>query len=314
MNLYNRFCFFFLLIVSAVFKTTAGNIEKEYKTDPATGVKYLFFKQDKKGKKPVMGDIAYIRIMYTNEKDSLLFNSHMDGRPDSMSTLSLNLKSVFNGSLEQGITLMATGDSASFLISADSVYLKLFKQKTLPPYIKQGSNLKFYIKLLKFETPDELKTRQYAMILQRRADMEKMKNAEADSIRKYLAKKNIHVKPVIIDSLYILERTGTPGRPINEGDSVEIKYTGMFLNGTIFDQSDRGDGGPGTFKIVYRHNAKLITGWLDVLETMHQGETVRILLPSSLAYGSYGAGRDIKPYTPLLFEIKVIKVSSPFEQ
>jgi FKBP-type peptidyl-prolyl cis-trans isomerase FkpA len=186
--------------------------------------------------------------------------------------------------------------------------------KALPPYIRQGSKLKFYIKLVKIETADQLQARQYALILQRRTDMEKMKNAEADSIHRYLTSKNIQVKPTAIDSLYILERTGTPGRPINEGDSVELKYTGMFLNGKIFDQSNRGDGGPGTYKIVYRHNAKLIAGWLDVLETMHQGETVRVLLPSSLAYGSYGAGKDIKPFTPLLFEIKVIKVSSPFEQ
>jgi len=289
-------------------------MDKEYKTDPATGVKYLFFKQDKKGIKPVMGDMAYVRIVYKTEKDSLLFDSHINGRPDSTSIIPLTLKSIFSGSLEQGITLMAKGDSASFLISADSVYLKLFKQKALPPYIKQGSKLKFYIKLVKIETPDQLKAREYGIILQRRADMEKMKNAEADSIRRYLTMENIQVKPTMIDSLYILERKGTPGRPINEGDSVELKYTGMFLNGKIFDQSDRGDGGPGTFKILYRHNAKLITGWLDLLETLHQGETVRVLIPSSLAYGSYGAGKDIKPFTPLLFEIKVIKVSSPFEQ
>src|SRR5581483_8543263 len=145
--------------------------------------------------------------------------------------------------------------------------------------------LKFYVKLVKIETAEQLKTREYAMILKRRSDIEQMKNAEVDSIRKYLAAKNIHVKPTIVDSFYVLERSGTPGRLIHEGDSVEVKYTGMFLNGTVFDQSDRGDGGPGTFKIVYWHNAKLIQGWLDVLETLHQGETVRILLPSSLAYG-----------------------------
>lgn len=313
MNPFKRFFILSLLLVSAVFTSTAGNKEREYKTHAGTGVKYLFFKQDKKGPKPVMGDIAYVRIVYKTSTDSILFDSH-EGHTDSTSIIPLTLTSTFKGSLEQGITLMATGDSASFLVSADSIYLKLFKLKALPAYIKPGSDLKFYVKLLRFETPGELKTREYAMILQRRADMQKMKKAEADSIRKYLKERNIQVKPTMVDSMYILERTGTPGRPINEGDSVEIKYTGMFLDGTVFDQSDRGDGGPGTIKIVYRHNAKLIKGWLDVLETMHQGETVRVLLPSSLAYGSYGAGKDIKPYTPLLFEIKVIRVSSPFEQ
>ncbi|HTA26256.1 MAG TPA: FKBP-type peptidyl-prolyl cis-trans isomerase, partial [Bacteroidia bacterium] len=71
-------------------------------------------------------------------------------------------------------------------------------------------------------------------------------------------------------------------------------------------------GSKGTFKFLYRHNAQLIKGWLEILQTMHEGEKVRFLLPSSMAYGSYGAGKAIKPYTPLLFEMEILRVSSPF--
>lgn len=300
------------LIITAL-NCVAGGVKDEYKTDPATGVKYLFLKHDKKGLKPAMGDIAFVRLAYKTENDSLLFDSHA-GHTDSTSILPLTLKSSFHGSLEQGIAMMAIGDSACFFVSADSIYLKIFKLKALPHFIKSGSNLKFYIKLVRFETQGQLKDQQYAMIEKRRADMKKMQNAEGDSIKKYLTEKNIKVKPTMVDSLYILQRSGTVGRPINEGDSVEIKYTGMFLNGTVFDQSDKGDGGKGTMKILYRHNAQLIKGWLDVLATIHEGEKIRFLLPSSLAYGSDGASKTIPPYTPLLFEIDVIKVSSPFDK
>lgn len=291
----------------------AGGVKPEYKTDPATGVKYLFYKQDKKGLKPSMGDIAFVRIVYKREDDSLLFDSRVGGHNDSTAMLPLTLKSTFHGSLEQGIAMMAVGDSASFLINADSVYLKVFKLKTLPSFIKSGSVVKFYIKLVRFETPGQLKDQQYAMIEKRRADMKKMHSSEADSIKKYLTDKNIKVKPTMLDSLYILQHTGTPGKAINEGDSVELKYTGMFLDGAVFDQSDKGDGGNGTVKILYRQNAQLIKGWIEVLQTMHQGEKVRFLLPSSMAYGPYGA-KVIKPYTPLLFEIEVVKVTSPFDK
>lgn len=297
----------------AAINCYAGSEKDDYKTDPATGVKYLFFKQDKKGAKPIMGDIAYVRLSYKREDDSLLFDSHAGGRSDSTSIVPLTLKSSFHGSLEQGIALMAVGDSASFLINADSIYLKVFKLKALPHYIKEGSDLKFYIKLVRFETQSQLKDEQYAMIEKHRADMNTMQKAESDSIKKYLKAKNISVKPTMIDSLYILQRTGNPGKPINEGDSVELKYSGIFLNGTVFDQSDKGDGGKGTVKILYRHNAQLIKGWLVVLETLHEGEKIRILLPSSLAYGSYGA-KAIKPFTPLLFEIEIVKVTSPFDK
>jgi len=308
-----KFSSLLVCTILAVVNCFAGGVKPEYKTDPATGVKYLFYKQDKKGLKPAMGDIAFIRIVFKRDDDSLLFDSRAGGHNDSTGTLPLTLKSSFHGSLEQGIAMMAVGDSAGFLINADSVYLKIFKRKTLPPFIKSGSELKFYIKLVRFETAEQLKDEQYTMIEKRRADMKKMHSAEADSIKKYLTDKNVKVRPTMVDSMYILRRTGTPGAPINEGDSVELKYTGMYLDGTVFDQSDKGDGSKGTVKILYRHNAQLIKGWLEVLETMHQGEKMRFLLPSSMAYGSSG-NKTIKPYTPLLFEIEIVKVTSPFDK
>jgi FKBP-type peptidyl-prolyl cis-trans isomerase FkpA len=303
----------FLLAIITTFTCAAGDVKNDYKTDPATGVRYLFIKQNKKGIKPAMGDIAFVRLEYKREDDSLLFNSHAGGRTDSTSEIPLTIQATFHGCLEQGIAMMSVGDSASFLINADSIYLKVFKVKTFPKFIKEGSSLKFYIKLVRFETPSQLKDDQYAMIEKRRAEDKRVQSAETDSIKKYLADKNIKVKPTMVDSLYILQRTGTIGRPINIGDSVEVKYTGMFLDGSVFDQSDRGDGSKGTFKLVYTRNAKLIRGWIEVLQTMHEGEKVRFLLPSSLAYGPAGM-KAIKPYTPLLFELEVIKVSSPFDK
>jgi FKBP-type peptidyl-prolyl cis-trans isomerase len=309
-----KFTSLVILTILAAVNCFADGVKEEYKTDPASGVKYLFFRHDKKGVKPAMGDVAFIRLVYKRADDSLLFDSRSGGRNDSTSMLPLTLKSSFRGSLEQGIAMMSVGDSASFLVSADSIYMKVFKLKELPHFIKNGSDLKFYIKLVRFETQSQLKDEQYALIEKRRTDMQKMHATESDSIKKYLTDKKINVKPIMIDSLYILQRSGAKGKSISEGDSVELKYTGMLLNGTIFDQSDKGDGGKGTIKLLYRHNAQLIKGWLEVLETMHEGEKVQFLLPSSLAYGSYGAGKNIKPYTPLLFEIEVLKVISPFDK
>lgn len=305
---------FIILLITRVPFCAAGGTKSDYKIDPATGVRYLFLKQNRNAVKPVMGDIAFVHLLYKREDDSLLFDSHIAGHPDSNGVLPLTLTSGFKGSLEQGIAMMGVADSASFLVNADSIYFKIFKLKTLPSYIKKGSYLKFYIKLVRFETPEQLKNQEYLMIEQRRTEMQTMQSREGDSIEKYLIRKNIKVKPLMVDSFYILQRSGIAGRPINEGDSVIIKYTGMLLDGTVFEQSDNGDGGKGTSTFLYRHNAKLIKGWLDVLETMHEGETMRFLLPSSLAYGSYGMGKSIKPYTPLLFEITVVKVISPFDK
>lgn len=306
---------FSLLIVSILlaFNCKAGDEKNEYKTDLATGVKYLYIKHDAQAAKPVITDIAYVRIVYKRDDDSLLFDSHA-GKTDSTSIIPLSLQKSFRGSLEDAITLMASGDSASFLISTDSIYLKAFKLKEIPPFVKAHSYLKFYIKLVRFETLNQMKDEQYALLGKHKADAKKSQAAEAASIQKYLANNDLKIKPLILDSLYILQRTGTIGKEINDGDTIEIKYTGMLLDGTIFDQSDKGDGGKGTYKFQYKHNAQLIRGWIEVLATMHEGEKVRFLLPSSVGYGPSSAGKDIKPYSTLLFEIEVVKVISPFDK
>jgi len=314
MNHFAKFFSFLALSFLLVFNCAAGDEKNDYKTDPSTGIKYLYYKHDAQGVKPVMTDIAYVRIVYKRADDSIIFDSHTPGRVDSASWIPLSLQKSFHGSLEEAITLMATGDSASFLISADSIYLKAFKLKALPPFIKAGSELKFYIKLIKFETLNKMKDEQYGLLEKHKEEAKKSQTAEAASIRKYLADNNLKIKPEILDSLYILQRTGTIGKEVNDGDTIEVKYTGMLLDGTIFDQSDKGDGGKGTYKFQYKRNAQLIRGWIEVLATMHEGEKVRFLLPSSVAYGPNSPSRDIKPFSTLLFEIEVVKVISPFDK
>lgn len=315
MNYFTRFSLLVLFTLFSVFNCSAGGApKKEYTTDAATGVKYLYIKHNKTGARPVMGNIVFVRILYKREDDSLLFDSHGGGRTDSTSTIPLNLASSFHGSIEDGITLMAAGDSASFLMSADSIYLKAFRLKVLPLFIRPGSMLKFYIKLVRFETVQQLKDEQYKLIESKRAEVKKIQNSEAPGIAKFLSDNSYRVKPIMLDSMYVLERTGTVGKPINEGDSIEVRYKGMLLDGTVFDQSDKGDGSKGTFKMQFKHNAQIIRGWIEVLATMHEGEKVKILLPSSVAYGPYAAGTAIKPYTPLLFEIEVVKVMTPFDK
>ncbi len=304
-----------IVLLSVALKSTAADGKIDYKKDPATGVRYLFFKQNSPAVKPAAGDIAFVCVTYKRDDDSLLFDSRTGGHTDSTGSFPLNLKSVFQGSLEQGIQMMSVGDSASFLINADSLYIKAFKLKALPHFIKEGSDLKFYVKLIRFATPDQLKDEQHTKVEKRFDELKKIQNSEADSIKRYLTKNNIKTKPTMVDSIYILERSGgNMIRPIEEGDSIEVKYTGMLLNGTIFDQSNKGDGGKATYKLLFKHNAQLIKGWIEVLSTMHEGEKVRFLLPSSMAYGPFGASKSIPAFTPLLFEIEVIKVISPFDK
>ncbi len=302
----------FLVILPTVFCAGQGKHVKEvkYTIDPATGVKYRFIRHDKNGQKPSIGDFATLILMYRNDKDSVVFNSRTGPtrrKDDSIGVVTIPLKKTFNGCLEQGVTLMAVGDSAEFQFVTDSLFLKTFKAKSIPPFVHAGTMLTFDVKLVKFQTEAQIKEEQQKQVAMQQAEMQKRKSDEHAVIAKYLNDNKITVKPTA-DSIYVLQDTPGAGRAVADGDSVEVRYKGMFLDGKIFDQSSA-HGGKGTFTFVYSQHAQLIQGWIKVIGAMHEGEKVTVLIPSSMGYGERGAGGLIQPFTPLLFDIEVVKLS-----
>jgi FKBP-type peptidyl-prolyl cis-trans isomerase len=129
---------------------------------------------------------------------------------------------------------------------------------------------------------------------------------EKTAIAKHIAEKHPTAKH-LEDSLYILSNTAGSGKAVGNGDNVEVRYKGMFLDGKVFDQSAN-HGGKGTFSFVYSQDVPLIQGWIKVIGNMREGEKISVLIPSWLAYGQRGAGGLIPGNTPLVFDIEVVKV------
>jgi FKBP-type peptidyl-prolyl cis-trans isomerase FkpA len=96
----------------------------------------------------------------------------------------------------------------------------------------------------------------------------------------------------------ITEGTGaTPGAT----DNVTVHYKGTTLDGKEFDSSYK-HGGPASFPLN-----GVIAGWTEGLQLMKEGGKNRLFIPSNLAYGERGAGRDIGPNSALIFEVELIK-------
>lgn len=98
----------------------------------------------------------------------------------------------------------------------------------------------------------------------------------------------------------ITEGAGTsPGAT----DKVTVHYQGTTIDGKEFDSSYK-RGAPITFPLN-----GVIAGWTEGLQLMKQGGKSRLFIPSSLAYGERGAGRDIGPNSTLIFDVELIKVN-----
>lgn len=105
--------------------------------------------------------------------------------------------------------------------------------------------------------------------------------------------------PEGIQYLVLKEGTGLlPG--INQ--SVKAHYKGCLLDGKEFDNSFK-RGAPFTAPL-----RALIKGWQIALPLMKEGSHWRLWIPSHLAYGDQGAGRDIPGGATLVFEVELIEV------
>lgn len=103
--------------------------------------------------------------------------------------------------------------------------------------------------------------------------------------------------------LYYLELVPGTGLSPVLNDSAYVRYTGMFLDESVFD-SNVNSGTLYGFKI-----GENIKGFDEGITLMKAGGKAKLLIPSKLAYGAYGSSNGFIPgYTPLLFDIDLVKV------
>ena len=97
--------------------------------------------------------------------------------------------------------------------------------------------------------------------------------------------------------LYEVMAPGLGVKP-NLTNTVSAVYTGKFLNGTQFDAS----ANPVSFLL-----RGVIKGWQIGIPLINKGGRIKLVIPSSLAYGCTG-DRSIPPNTPLYFEVSLADV------
>jgi FKBP-type peptidyl-prolyl cis-trans isomerase len=284
--------------IAALFFITSCNDNGEYKTTD-TGLKYKFYEKSDTGRMPQEGDMIVVNMINRTE-DTVFFNSADNPVPMEIPML----KSQFAGDIYDGFAMMHEGDSATFVISTDT----LFKENRgqLPPWLQNAKNIYFDVRLVKVKTKEEVQAEQKEKEAQRMAEMEKAKEEESAKLQQYLKENNIKVQPTE-SGLYIVIETVGKGKKVKKGDRVTVDYTGYLLDGQKFDSS-KDHGTPFTFTLGQN---QVIKGWDEGIAKLNVGGKAKLIMPSNLAYGERGAGGVIPPYAPLIFEVEVIKAETP---
>ena len=137
---------------------------------------------------------------------------------------------------------------------------------------------------------------------------ESLKDYEDNSIQKYIPTLGMQLsefEKTEKGSYYNIITPGT-GKAISENSNIEIGYTLRLLNGNIIEQSSSDS--------TAMSLGTTIAGWKEVLPKIKEGGKVRMVLPSTQAYGLKGSPSQtagvigIPPFSALDFEVSVTVV------
>jgi FKBP-type peptidyl-prolyl cis-trans isomerase FkpA len=106
-----------------------------------------------------------------------------------------------------------------------------------------------------------------------------------------------------MEDVKIEELAPGAGAEAKAGDTVEVHYTGRFVDGRVFDTSTRRE--PFTFRLG---KGEVIKGWDRGVAGMRAGGKRRLTVPSELAYGSRGFPGLIPPMATLVFEVELLAI------
>lgn len=99
---------------------------------------------------------------------------------------------------------------------------------------------------------------------------------------------------------YVIENAGGDYK-VAPADTVEVKYRGTLLDGTVFDETT------GDETRTFTAN-RVIKGWTEGLGLLGEGGKATFYIPADLAYGERGT-RGIAPNSVLIFDVEVVSIS-----
>ncbi len=255
----------FIFITLAAFLITA--CETGYQGTEG-GLEYKIHRETG-SPKPALGDIMKMHMVMMHG-DSVFSDSRQTGPVHMVFD-----EPAFQSDILEGLALTGKGDSASFRVSADSLYGDF-----MPGYMEKGSYMQFHVRI------DEIRN-------------------EEEHISTFMQNEGLDMQKHESGIYYSITREGDGPAP-EYGDTVVTLQEGRLLNGKLFESTtDRGH--PSELIIGIGHPFE---GWDIMMQLMRAGDQAKFIVPYKLGYREGGSQEGVPPFATLYFEVELIEVRS----
>lgn len=291
---------FSILFLSTCWQWTMAQ-NSDFKTTP-NGIRYKVFQRNPQAKIIQLGDVLEFKVKILNYKDSVLTDDLVKDVPA--------IPSRYKGDIVEVFGFLAKGDSTVCWVNVDSLSKSVGQE--MPPFLPKGTDIKYIFKILNVKAKAEVEA-------EKKQALEAKKAQEGKVLTEYAQKNNLKTTTTSSGLQYAIVKSAVTGRRANKGEVVQVHYTGKLLNGKVFDSSvmevakanniytEGRDYAPFSFPLG---EGQVIQGWEEGLTYINEGSKVILLIPSYLAYGERGAGGEIPPNSPLVFEVELVKIGN----
>lgn len=200
--------------------------------------------------------------------------------------------------LMEGISMLPLGGKAQLIVPSSIGVGEKGKDG-----VDQFTTLIYEVQLLQIRTVEAVKKERAAKKVAEEEEKQRLKEAEPGKIDKYLKDNNIQQEPLPSGLYFITIKEGS-GPLAKPGDTVKVHYILYSLDGKEIESS-YANKQPFEFQVG---NNQVIKGWEEAIQKMKKGEKARLIIPSNLAYGARQMNENIKPYSPMVFELELVEI------
>ena len=267
------------------------------------GLCYRFYEVHPDGAMPSFMDYLKLRMDYYLN-DSLIYRS---AEKDECPRIQFKTPS-FGGDIFTGLGMMHEGDSAAFIVRADSTLHYLFHRDLSDVVVQPEDRMRFEIKLLQIQSPEAFQREIDSLLECRKKTEEALAMLKSQSERELsdFLKSNGIAEEARENRVFVIPLREGQGPRAAVGSKALITYEAYLLDGTYLGSSNTLGMSPYEVPVG---QGKVLKGLDEGIAHMSKGEKARIVVPYALAYGADGYG-SIPPYANLLFVVELLDLVS----